>query len=465
MFRQGVLREHSSLLVFVMRLLDLVAVAAAGWLAHRWIFDTAPLQPSYKMAIALGLAFTLVCFSHFQLYRTWRGTRTIVELRTLAGAWISVLLCLVAINALMGLFTAPVPVWMIAWLLIGGVLLGGFRVALRAGLRWLRAKGRNQRSVVIVGVSERGRQIARRLHQAAWTGLRVEGYFDERCPTRTGNDPWLPCLGTLKDLADYVERNRIDQVWLSYPLKAEDRVKEALYALRHSTVDVRYVLDIFAFNLCNHSINEVAGVPILNLSASPLRGMNAFVKELEDRLLALAILTAVSPLMIAIAIGVKLSSPGPVFYRQERVSWNNRRFMMLKFRSMPVDVEKNSGAVWAKAGEERATMFGAFLRKTSLDELPQFINVLKGDMSIVGPRPERPVFVEQFKDEIPMYMKKHMVKAGITGWAQIHGWRGDTNLSKRIEHDIYYIENWSFWLDVKIVFLTLFKGFINKNAY
>ncbi|HEY0334200.1 MAG TPA: exopolysaccharide biosynthesis polyprenyl glycosylphosphotransferase, partial [Stenotrophomonas sp.] len=183
------------------------------------------------------------------------------------------------------------------------------------------------------------------------------------------------------------------------------------------------------------------------------------------RFLAGLILMAISPLMLVLAAAVKLSSPGPVFYRQERMSWNNKTFWMLKFRSMPVDAEQGTGAVWAKAGECRATRVGAFLRKTSLDELPQFLNVLKGDMSIVGPRPERPVFVHKFKQEIPAYMKKHMVKAGITGWAQVNGWRGSTDLCKRIECDLFYIENWSLWFDIKIVFLTLFKGFVHRNAY
>jgi len=168
--------------------------------------------------------------------------------------------------------------------------------------------------------------------------------------------------------------------------------------------------------------------------------------------------------MVFLAIGVKLSSPGSVFYRQERVGWNGKTFMMFKFRSMPENVE-GAGVQWGGAKHKHVTPFGAFIRKTSLDELPQFINVLKGDMSIVGPRPERPMFVEKFKDEIPDYMKKHLVKAGITGWAQINGWRGDTDLTKRIEHDLYYIENWSVWFDLRIILLTVFKGFINKNAY
>jgi putative colanic acid biosynthesis UDP-glucose lipid carrier transferase len=169
--------------------------------------------------------------------------------------------------------------------------------------------------------------------------------------------------------------------------------------------------------------------------------------------------------MLLIAVGVKLSSPGPVFYRQERIGWNGKPFGMLKFRSMPVDAEEESGPRWASADDHRPTRFGSLLRRTSLDELPQFINVLKGEMSIVGPRPERPVFVHKFKDEVPDYMKKHLVKAGITGWAQVNGWRGNTDLSKRIEYDLYYIENWSLWLDIKIILMTLLPANIQKNAY
>lgn len=196
-----------------------------------------------------------------------------------------------------------------------------------------------------------------------------------------------------------------------------------------------------------------------------MRGFNRYIKAIEDRVLSCLILILISPILFLLTIGVKLSSPGPIFYRQKRLSWNGQEFEMLKFRSMPVDAESHTGAVWAKKEDNRATKFGSFLRKTSLDELPQFINVLKGDMSIVGPRPERPEFVEKFKHDIPNYMQKHLVKAGITGWAQIHGWRGNTDLKKRIECDLYYIENWSLWLDLKIIFTTIFKGFIGKNAY
>jgi putative colanic acid biosynthesis UDP-glucose lipid carrier transferase len=204
---------------------------------------------------------------------------------------------------------------------------------------------------------------------------------------------------------------------------------------------------------------------VINLSASPIVGLKRLLKAAEDYVLATVLLVLASPLLLAIATAVKLTSPGPVLYRQVRLTRDGRPFQMLKFRSMPVRAEADSGPVWAKPGEQRATAVGAFLRRTSLDELPQLFNVLAGHMSIVGPRPERPVFVERFKHEVPGYMRKHLVKAGITGWAQVNGWRGDTGLAERIEHDLYYIENWSLWLDLKIILLTPLKGLVHQNAY
>ena len=259
--------------------------------------------------------------------------------------------------------------------------------------------------------------------------------------------------------------NNPDQIWLAMPLKDADLIEHIIRGLRQTTSDIRLVPDFFGYRLINHSISSIADMSVINISVTPMDGLNRWVKAVEDKLIAILILILLSPLMLLIACAVKLSSRGPVIYRQERLSWNGRPFQMLKFRSMPINVEDGTGPKWARSGEVRATAVGRFLRKTSLDELPQFWNVMKGDMSIVGPRPERPVFVEQFKEEIPSYMQKHMVKAGITGWAQVNGWRGDTDLKQRIEHDLYYIENWSIWLDLKIIFLTIFKGFINKNAY
>jgi len=257
----------------------------------------------------------------------------------------------------------------------------------------------------------------------------------------------------------------VDQIWIALPLRSESRIQELLTQLRQHSVEVRLVPDLFNFVLLNHSVTEVAGLPVINLTESPLSGVNRVIKGTEDIVLSMLLLLAASPAILLIALGVKLSSHGPVFYRQERVTWNGERFQMLKFRTMPVDAEAATGPVWARAGEQRATAFGSFLRRSSLDELPQLINVLKGDMSLVGPRPERPEFVERFRQQIPGYMQKHLVKGGITGWAQVNDLRGDTDLTRRIEYDLYYIDNWSLMFDLRILCLTLWHILTSHNAH
>jgi putative colanic acid biosynthesis UDP-glucose lipid carrier transferase len=214
----------------------------------------------------------------------------------------------------------------------------------------------------------------------------------------------------------------------------------------------------------NRSVTEIAGIPVISLTETPMLGANRGIKAIEDYAIATIVLAVATPLMALIALGVKLSSPGPVFYRQRRITWNGKQFEMIKFRTMPVDTEAASGPVWARHGERRATRFGAFLRRTSLDEMPQLLNVLKGEMSLVGPRPERPKFVEQFRDEIPAYMLKHLVKAGITGWAQINDLRGDSDLAQRIQYDLYYIDHWSLWFDLRILARTLWHLLTSRNA-
>jgi putative colanic acid biosynthesis UDP-glucose lipid carrier transferase len=330
-------------------------------------------------------------------------------------------------------------------------------------LNWLLRHGFNQQRVIIAGGGELALEVISRLQQARWSGLHIVGTFCAHDPAPELAKLGVPFLGRPEELSAYEIENRVDQIWIALPLSEEATVKRLLHDLRHSTADIRYVPDIFGFRLINHSIADIAGVPVVNLSVTPISGINRVIKAIEDRLISILILLLVSPVMAVIAIGVKRSSPGPIFYTQERVGWNGKPFTMLKFRSMPDDSERN-GVQWGNAAKKETTRFGTFLRRTSLDELPQFLNVLKGEMSIVGPRPERPVFVKKFKDEIPDYMKKHLVKAGITGWAQINGYRGDTDLNKRIEYDLFYIENWSLSFDLKIILLTLLKGFVHPSA-
>jgi putative colanic acid biosynthesis UDP-glucose lipid carrier transferase len=457
------LKGHGSSLHLAMYVLDWSLIVLAAVLGHYWYLGDWAVPQSYQILIGVSILFAGLIFPQFSLYKIWRGVSLAEEARSVLIAWTTVLFCLFGFAFLTKTGAAFSRGWISYWALLGWVFLFAGRIGLRVGLRSIRRWGFNQRQIVMAGDYALSQEVAERLQHSPWAGLQVVGVFGDHQAPQESNTR-IPLLGFIDDLETYVGERGVDQVWITLPLKAEDTVKRIMFLLRHSTVDIRWVPDISSFRLINHSMSEIAGMPVLSLSSSPMVGVSRLLKALEDRLLSALILILISPLLVVLSVGVKLSSPGPIFYRQERVGWNGKSFMMLKFRSMPVDVEKN-GVQWGGARNKEATPFGAFLRRTSLDELPQFINVLKGDMSIVGPRPERSMFVEKFKDEIPDYMKKHLVKAGITGWAQINGWRGDTDLAKRIEYDLYYIEHWSLWFDLRIILLTVFKGFVSKNAY
>lgn len=449
---RGTFRLSSPLIPLLVRFGDAVIVFMAGALAlHvRQVLRLSIEMPGdlsgyYGVVSAGALLFALLSGD---VYRSWRGAQMPAMLAKVAGRWLAVVGLL-----LLWLFIFKASqdfsrIWFAVWVFLGLLLLCLERLVIYAVLRILRRRGFNLKHVVLVGSGHLAVNLQERTRSAGWSGFKIRQVVP---------DTSAQSLSLLQSASP-------DEVWLALPLGDEVAIRDALDALRHSTATIRLAPDLFTLRLINHGVTDVLGVPMLDLSATPMMGMNQMVKWFEDKILSSLILLLISPLMIFLAVGVKLTSPGPVFYRQERVGLNNKPFHMLKFRSMPVDTEK-SGVQWGGSAAKATTRFGQFIRKTSLDELPQFLNVLKGDMSIVGPRPERPMFVEQFKEEIPDYMKKHMVKAGITGWAQVHGWRGDTDLHTRIEYDLYYIENWSLWLDLKIVVMTVFKGFVNKNAY
>ncbi len=344
------------------------------------------------------------------------------------------------------------------------VLMVGLRLTLFGLARRRRLSGRGIQRVLVIGAGAVGVKLTEAFERYPWMGFEIAGYIDD--------DPNKPqnVVGRIDETLSIIDKfdasgKPIDVVYIALPVTATDRVKQIVNQLATRSVSVLMVPDLFQFDLLNSRVTHLDGLPIIHvIDEAPLK-FSLVLKRAFDILMSVLVLVLASPLLLGIAIGVKLSSPGPALYRQERMGLNGATFKMLKFRSMPVGVESETGAVWAKEGENRATGFGAFLRRTSLDELPQFINVLKGDMSVVGPRPERPVFIKEFRESLPYYMLRHKTKAGITGWAQVNGWRGNTSLEKRIEYDLYYIQNWSFMLDVKIIWLTIFRGFVNENAY
>jgi Undecaprenyl-phosphate glucose phosphotransferase len=329
-------------------------------------------------------------------------------------------------------------------------------------IRYLRSRGYNESRSIIVGTGRVARKTAWGLKHASWMGIRNLGFVEDQ-PNRWTSD--LDILGTTGDLPQLIQKYNIGHVFISLPLSRYHEARHVFDTLSQTLVEVRIVADVPDLAGLSLTTTNLDGLPVIGLRENPHFGLNLIVKRAMDIVLSLTALVVVSPAMLLIAALIKIASPGPIFYRQERCGLNGQTFQMLKFRSMRVDAERETGAVWAQKDDPRRTPLGVFLRKTSLDELPQLINVLRGDMSLVGPRPERPVFTQQFSKTIPNYMARHRVKSGITGWAQVHGWRGNTSLRKRVQYDLYYITHWTPWLDLHILWMTVFRGIIHRNAY
>jgi len=329
-------------------------------------------------------------------------------------------------------------------------------------IRRLRTRGFNQSLAILVGTGRVARKTSRALRHASWMGIKVLGFVEDQQSRWTGD---LNILGTTDELPRLIEKHHIEHVFICLPLSRYHEARRVFDVLSQTLVEVRLIADLPELAGVSLTTSNLDGLPVLGLRESPHFGLNVVIKRAMDVLMSLIGLAVLWPLLALIALVVKLTSPGPVYYRQERCGLNGKPFQMLKFRSMRVDAENQTGAVWARKDDPRRTWLGAFLRATSLDELPQLINVLKGDMSLVGPRPERPVFIKQFSRTIPNYMARHRVKSGITGWAQVHGWRGNTSLRKRVQYDLYYITHWTPWLDLRILGMTVVKGLLHRNAY
>jgi len=351
---------------------------------------------------------------------------------------------------------------MVLFSVLVGVLILTARRFSWSAIRYLRSRGYNQTHAVVVGTGRVARKTALALRRASWMGIKTIGFVEDRQDRWTSD---LNVLGTFSELPGLIKQYGIAHVFIALPMSRYDDARRVFDLLSQSLCEVRLVADVPDLAGLSLTTTNLDGLPVIGLRESPHFGLNVVVKRAMDILLSLVGIAILSPLLFLVAALVKLTSPGPVFFRQERCGLNGDSFWMLKFRSMCVDAEAQTGAVWARKDDPRRTRLGTFLRKTSLDELPQLFNVLMGDMSLVGPRPERPVFIKQFQKTIPNYMVRHCVKAGITGWAQVHGWRGNTSLRKRVQYDLYYITHWTPWLDLRIMWMTVFHGLFHRNAY
>ncbi|MFD3271646.1 undecaprenyl-phosphate glucose phosphotransferase [Paenibacillus dendritiformis] len=342
-----------------------------------------------------------------------------------------------------------------------------YRYFVKMMLRKLRQNGFNKQFVLILGAGSLGRRFHHNLKHYPELGYQVIGFLDDQVEwTEMETKHYEPILGTLNGLDQLLNDKLVDEVIIALPLDAHHKFPDIIAACEKAGVRTLIIPDFFDYLPSRPYFDNFAGMPMINVRDIPLDVLrNRVFKRGFDIVFSLVAIIITSPVLLLIALGIKLTSPGPILFKQERVGLNRRTFHMYKFRSMKVSSDAVSDTVWTTENDPRKTKFGSFLRKTSLDELPQFFNVLLGHMSVVGPRPERPFFVEQFKEEIPKYMVKHHVRPGITGWAQSNGLRGDTSIEERIRYDIFYIENWSLLFDIKIIWKTIWNGFVNKNAY
>ncbi|MBN2359871.1 MAG: undecaprenyl-phosphate glucose phosphotransferase [Deltaproteobacteria bacterium] len=467
------LKKHHQFYASLLWLFDMAVVLTTFAIAYQTRFfwqslipvrlGVSPAEETLATVVSIAVIWTLV-FRWSGLYDRRRTARHLEELFLLLKATLIGVVCLVAVFY----FFRELRYSRLTIGLFG--LFSFVGLALTRGLAWRliftrRRRLHAPRRAIVVGTGQTAVALVERFDQNPYLRVKIVGLLDQDQPAPEAVVAGHAVIGRYDELGRLVRDLEIDEVYLALPLEQQHRITDALAALGEEMVDIKVVPDLVPYYTLRGGVEDFYGLPLVHLQHGPAVGWDAVAKRTFDLALGSLALLLVSPVMAIAAALVKATSKGPVFYGQERMGLDGRVFKMLKFRSMRVDAEIKTGAVWAKSDDDRTTVVGKWMRKLSVDELPQLLNVIRGDMSLVGPRPERPVFIDQFKKEIKHYNLRHKVKSGITGLAQVEGWRGDTSLHKRIERDLYYIEHWSLWLDLKILARTALGGFISRNAY
>jgi Undecaprenyl-phosphate glucose phosphotransferase len=478
------LSRHNRLLVTLYLLSDALIGASAFILAYALRFYTGIIPitkgiPPLRQYINVLPFVAVVVPLGFQLqglYRLRRGRSRVDDFfGVFVGSILAVVFGIVAtlytqtyVAARGAKDTGAFEISQAAWaifLVINVILTYSSRELVREVLERRWRAGIGLKRVLIAGSGELGRLVADKILEHRELGYQIVGFVDDKAAGDHLGYRGLPLLGSIDEAPEIAADESIDHLYVALPPEHHVRMLQLIESTSRECVDVKVVPDLLQVIALRARLEDLDGVPVININDVPLQGFNSIVKRAIDIAISSAALLVLSlPLGILAAL-VRVTSSGPIFYRQERMGLDGKSITIVKFRSMFKDAEADTGPVWARQNDPRVTPLGRFLRKSNLDELPQLWNVLRGDMSIVGPRPERPHFVAQFKHRVPQYMLRHKVKAGLTGWAQVHGWRGNTSIEKRIEYDLYYIENWSVRLDLKIMWLTLLRGFFHKHAY
>ncbi len=471
------LKKQAQVIITILFLLDLAIVGSCWNLAYYFRFygfnvpfsllgfsvpyaESAPDFSEYFKATFVIVFFASFCFIYAKMYNPKRISRYKAEFRSILKANVLLFILMTGITFYYREFSYS-RVQSIYFFIFSILFLTLFRAFVRSFLSYLRRKGKNLRRIVVIGDRETAEKFLRKVQDNRELGYVTVGYIGERQNSGIS----LDYLGSYEEIPRIIEENSVDQVYIALDSNQQSDLKRINHLLAEQMVDLNIVPDIYHTLNINPEILDLDGMPIIALRQSSVEGWNRVLKRSFDIMGAAFGIVLLTPLWMLMPILIKIFSPGPIFYMQERMGLDGRSFNMLKFRSMRVNAEEKTGAVWAQKDDDRRTPLGAFMRETSLDEIPQLFNVFVGSMSLVGPRPERPVFIEEFKKSIPNYMLRHKMKAGITGWAQVNGWRGNTSLEKRIEYDIYYLTHWSIWFDLKIIFKTFFTGIKNPNAY
>lgn len=465
----GLIRPYQRELGLLARVVDLLWVITALWMSlalhgYGW-------TERYTLLATVSAVLFYLSAELFNVYWDRRSDSLRSEFGTIVAAWGSIAMATLFLGYAFKVTHEYSRLAIGTWFLLVPCLLGAWRGLVRAVLGKLRSLGYNTRNVAILGTGEQGLRVANTVLASQWMGLRLIGAFDDRAPVPGRVPDQLPCrlLGSTGALLETARRGKLDIVYVTLPISDKTRMVALLDALSDTTVSLYIVPDMFLFSMFHGRLVQIGDVPAVGVFETPFYGVDGWIKRAEDIVIASLVLMVMAIPMLLIAIPVRLGSPGPVIFKQRRYGLDGRPFWMWKFRTMTVCENEESGIQQATREDPRVTRFGAFLRRTSLDELPQFINVLKGSMSIVGPRPHATSHNEHYRRLIKGYMVRHKVRPGVTGWAQANGWRGETDtlekMQARVEHDLWYIHNWSVFLDLKIILLTLLRGWRGVNAY
>ena len=467
MSEQGMIRSRQGSFSAGYRLIDLLIILS-GLFVSANLYGVIPDSQYLSAVLIAAVSFYLLAES-LGIYGSWRAVSPVRMLAATAGAWVTSCLGLVLLGFFAKISEDFSRVVMGSWMLSTLIILCGWRIGFRKILQMMRVRGYNSRRAAIVGLNDNALRLRGQLQRHPELGISFDGFFDDRSHERFAEEfPEEKLQGTIQNLLDRTKTGEFDMIFIALPLKAQKRIAQILERCGDTTANVHLIPDFFTYNLINARLGEVGNVQTISIYDTPIFGFNDVLKRLFDIAFSTCVLTVIALPMLLIAAAVKFTSPGPVIFKQYRYGLDGRKIHVWKFRSMTA-MDNGDKVVQAKKGDARITRVGAFIRKTSLDELPQFINVLQGNMSVVGPRPHAVAHNEEYRKLIPYYMLRHKVKPGITGWAQINGYRGETDtldkMEGRVDYDLDYIRNWSLWMDIKIVFMTVFKGFTGSNVH